>query len=162
MGPQPGQPDTPTSPEGPVGRSYRDALVERMKWALGEQKRQEVGGRPPAPRPHGFCPHHRPSRGSSARRPQYILSSLGLSGFCRAPLATESPEHTARWQQGTAPPAAGAQQQAERQTPAQPQGRLEGPLQGARKTARASETVHPYLLARTFEISSLCWLITCG
>lgn len=117
---------------------------------------------PPAPRPPGACPHHRPSRGSSAQSPQYILSSLGLSGFGRASLATESPEHTARGQQGTAPPTAGAQRQAERQPPAEPQGRLEEPLQGARKTAHTSETVHPYLLARTFEISRFCRLITCG
>ena len=57
MEPQPGQLDTHFSPEGPAGRSYRDAPVQRMKWAFGRQERQAVGtihgrkatGGPPAP-----------------------------------------------------------------------------------------------------------------
>ena len=42
-GPQPGQLGTHSSPEGPAGRSYRDAPVQRMKWAFGRQDRQAVG-----------------------------------------------------------------------------------------------------------------------
>ena len=38
-----GQLDTHSSPGGPAGRSYRDAPVQRMKWAFGRQERQAVG-----------------------------------------------------------------------------------------------------------------------